>query len=71
MKKEITQEKKCTNCRYYIQHYLKGDTGYYAGYWGHCINDANRRKRKPREICELWEDMAIREIKRKKTIKKL
>jgi len=71
MKKIIKNEKSCKNCRYFLQHYIKDNIRYSKIFCGHCINPNFKNSRKPRplEICELWEDIAIKKEERKTSIK--
>lgn len=64
----MENETNCTNCRYYLAHYIKRNTKYYNI---HTINGNNKNRHKKRlpELCELWEDIAIKKEERKKSIK--
>ena len=43
----------CENCEYFIQHYLKGQSGYTKIYFGHCIAFSKVKQRKPdAQACE-------------------
>lgn len=63
---------KCKNCRYYLEHYVKG-LNYYHAIGGHCINKPlNENKRRNRyelvEHCEYWESDEIKKLERKENI---
>lgn len=70
MKEKPVNEKTCQNCRNYSQHYSKLGTKYIAVFCGHCLKRKNNAKRKSRpfEACEYWEDIAIKKEERKKSI---
>ena len=61
-------EKSCENCRYFYQHYFKSDSTYRPVFFGHCFHKRNK-KLTPRFLCEQWEDIAIKNEERKKSIK--
>lgn len=67
MEKEIKAEIKCENCKYYAQHYIMRNKDYHITNCGHCL------KRKDKKIlpfpCKYWDDIAIKEEERKKSIK--
>lgn len=70
MKNELDKEKSCKNCRYYSQHYTKQGTRYNTVFCGHCLHkDVRNYKRRPLELCENWEDIAIKKEERKRDIK--
>ncbi len=69
------QEKCCKNCRYFLQHYVKGKT--YSTYFsavecGHCIcGDVSNKDRKtvPNvKNCIFWEPGEIQKEERKESI---
>jgi len=67
MKEGIANMKSCKNCRYFSQHYSIQGTGYHTVGCGHCLNSENKKKR-PYDLCDLWEDIAVRKEERKKSI---
>lgn len=70
MKEKQINEKTCTNCRYYSQHFSKQGTRYNKIHCGHCLHkNIKKYKRCPLELCEDWEDIAIQKDERKKSIK--
>lgn len=50
-------EKRCVNCRYYVQHYAT--SGFWTGYmpinYGHCT-ERYIKARRPGDGCERWAD---------------
>lgn len=70
MSEEVKSKKSCKNCRYYSQHYSKQGTRYNTVCCGHCLHKRVRNyKSRPLELCEYWEDMAIKKEERKRNIK--
>ena len=67
MENETQNQKTCQNCKFYLQHYIKRATMYYALHSGHCVNRRNRTMAIC-ESCGLWEDAAVKNEKRKQTI---
>ena len=60
-------EKRCENCRYFLQHYIKQNSRFFNVCCGHCINQSNK-KMTPLKTCEFWEDIAIAKEERKRSI---
>ena len=71
MKKATVKEKSCENCRYFSQHYSIQETWYGTVNCGHCLNVEKKIKRKPDELCELWENIAIKKEEREKSIEEI
>jgi len=69
MKKDVVDKKSCENCRYFSQHYSIQGTGYRTVGCGHCLNSEIIKKKKPYELCEFWENIAIKKEERKESIK--
>ena len=65
----MEQEKKCKNCKYFIEHYVKDGTHLLGLGKGHCTNDQIPRKIRNKGVqdthyCDKWESDA--ELKREK-----
>ena len=71
MKKRIINVKSCENCRYFSQHYSMQETWYGVVHCGHCLNTEKKKKRKPDELCEFWENITIKKGERKKQIEEI
>jgi len=71
----MNEEKTCENCRYFIQHYAKGNTKrtlmLKVG-CGHCYNGKGvydkRRGYLDKKVCELWEPVETLIAERKENI---
>lgn len=70
----MQEERKCKNCRFYLQHYVKSMYGNFRSLWtGHCVNDimtvAERKRRVAQnDVCERWESMELQIAARKEDI---
>lgn len=70
------KEKSCTNCKYYIEHYVCSMSTQFFPIGGHCVNTALNppHKRKRYELhdnCEHWEINDSVKEKRKKSIEEV
>lgn len=66
------KDKKCENCRYFVQHYSKRGSCFRIIDCWHCENPNvtfHDRNIKPHECsCEFWQDIQIKQDERKKGI---
>lgn len=70
----MEQEKKCKNCKYFIEHYVKDGTHLLGLGKGHCANSEIPRKIKKNDVqdthyCEKWESNAELKRENKENIK--
>ena len=72
----MSEEKTCKNCRYFLQHYVKGNsrlTFVQATNCGHCTNNGiayNSHSKYPYvNYCGLWEPIEIQNNRRNESIK--
>lgn len=70
----MEQEKKCKNCKYFIEHYVKDGTHLFGLGKGHCINDEIPRKIRNKGVqdthyCDKWESDAELKRENKENIK--
>ena len=71
-----TDKKDCTNCKYYIEHYVFSITSEFRPIGGHCTNRTLNYPRKKnrgelQDNCEYWEINKEVKAKRRKTIKEV
>lgn len=63
------EQQTCVNCKYYLQHYVKGNSVFRAIACGHCIHRdlARRAKRNVPFIsdCEYWESIELQVAERR------
>ena len=48
---EELQEKRCQDCKYFVQHYVKSGRGFTTTYYGHCGNPRLRDKKPDAPAC--------------------
>lgn len=55
----MEEEKICLNCKYFMQHYIKTNSGLSRTGCGHCVNFSVRKKLTYKDFtersCERWE----------------
>ena len=75
MNEIITKERACTNCKFYVAHYVIISTKLHA-IDGHCINDKlyyprKKNTRAPHEDCGYWESDEKVKSERRESIKRV
>lgn len=69
MKLDQNDQKECTNCRYYVQHFSKLHAELRTINCGHCLRTrVKESNRQPHHVCAYWESMAIQKEERKQEI---
>ena len=63
----MENEKSCTNCKYYVQYYIKNRLKFSKISHGHC----SKNIRKKLVLCKFWEDIETKKEYRKKKIKEM
>ena len=64
--------KNCQNCKYFLQHYIKGKKHFTTVMHGHCSREKLKSKYRIRYLdetaCDFWQPAELREQERQKSI---